>query len=324
MNDDFVDLYATIGIDRSAKSSAIRKAYLLKARDLHPDKNPDDPTAPARFVELKRASETLLDDAKRAEFDKQYDARAANEARNADMNAARKRMRADLEAAEAAAAAASRFTAPSEAEVAPKAHLDAMRQRNAQFCAHVSEQAAQQRSNAASAAATGAEHTSAEPQAAGGAAASAPAPSRVRLRWAADTGRAAFALNSADALPTEAALMRLMARFGQVTKASARRPGEAVVTFAGADAAARAAVSAPAGFKVSMLKESRSSSGSRSAGSSTAASTVGKRQQAGPLLSRLKLLQADDALKAQVRDSLRALRELLRRAHVHERQPPAV
>jgi len=314
----YVDLYEVVGVDRFAKTSRIRKAYLLKARDLHPDKNPDDPTAPARFMELKRASEILLDDAQRAVFDKSFEAHAASAARNANMNAARKKMRADLEAAEAAAAAASRFTAPSEAEVAPKAHLDAIRQRNAQFCINISQQAAQQRSSAAVASAQQAVHPAgdASPCEQGGGSA------RVRLRWAADTGRATFALNSPDALPTDAALAKLMQRFGHVSKAQARRPGEAVVTFQSAEAAARAVISAPPGFKVTLLKPGAAR------GSAAGFAQVLKpapRAHTGPLSMQLKHLKADDILKARVRDSVRALRELLRRVHADSgRQPNGV
>jgi len=269
----------------------------------------------------------LLDDAKRAEFDKEYDAKAAHAIRYAEMNATRQKMRADLEAAEAAAAAATRFSAPSEAEVAPKAHLDAMRQRNAQFCMRVSQNITTQRSAAATVSSEqdrvgGPSTASAETHSR----ASHTANTKVRLRWAPDTGRAAFALSSEADMPSESALRRLMSRFGAVTKAICRRPGEATVTFAAPDAAARAAVSSPQGFKVSLLKPRLQTAG---AAADTAPSINGNSRPASaqrklqhePLTADLPRLTADAHLKAQVRDSLRDLRELLRRAHAGAAQP---
>ncbi|CZR60708.1 uncharacterized protein PAC_10604 [Phialocephala subalpina] len=55
-------LYPLLGIDHSSHPTVdeIRKAYLLKALELHPDKNPGNPLATARFQELKKAYETLI------------------------------------------------------------------------------------------------------------------------------------------------------------------------------------------------------------------------------------------------------------------------
>ncbi|KAF8848227.1 hypothetical protein BDZ45DRAFT_550491, partial [Acephala macrosclerotiorum] len=41
-------------------ADTIRKAYLLKAIELHPDKNPNNPQATARFQDLKKAYETII------------------------------------------------------------------------------------------------------------------------------------------------------------------------------------------------------------------------------------------------------------------------
>lgn len=40
-NDDFVDLYDLLGVEPDAAKTQLRKAYLRKSRELHPDKNPD-------------------------------------------------------------------------------------------------------------------------------------------------------------------------------------------------------------------------------------------------------------------------------------------
>lgn len=59
------DYYATLGVARSAKRAAIRKAYRHLARRLHPDVNPGDSAAEARFKEVQEAYDVLSDDKKR-------------------------------------------------------------------------------------------------------------------------------------------------------------------------------------------------------------------------------------------------------------------
>lgn len=64
------DFYQTLGVDRSASADDIKKAYRKLARDHHPDVNPDDPEAEARFKELAKAYEVLSDPEARSRYDR--------------------------------------------------------------------------------------------------------------------------------------------------------------------------------------------------------------------------------------------------------------
>jgi DnaJ-class molecular chaperone len=63
------DPYDVLGVQRSAKSPAIKSAYRRLAKKLHPDANPNDPNAASKFAELNTAYEILGDEAKRRAFD---------------------------------------------------------------------------------------------------------------------------------------------------------------------------------------------------------------------------------------------------------------
>ena len=64
------DPYTTLGVARGADESTIKKAYRKLAKELHPDKNKDNPKATARFSEVTRAYDLLSDKDKRAQYDR--------------------------------------------------------------------------------------------------------------------------------------------------------------------------------------------------------------------------------------------------------------
>ena len=68
---DFIekDYYAALGVPKDADAAAIKKAYRKLARDLHPDKNPGNADAEARFKEVSEAYDVLSDTKRRAEYD---------------------------------------------------------------------------------------------------------------------------------------------------------------------------------------------------------------------------------------------------------------
>jgi len=63
------DLYDVLGVSRSATAEEIKKAYRRLARQHHPDANPDDPGAEARFKQVAQAYEVLSDPTRRQRYD---------------------------------------------------------------------------------------------------------------------------------------------------------------------------------------------------------------------------------------------------------------
>ncbi len=65
-----LDLYQRLGLKRGANEAEIKKAYRSLAKQLHPDRNKDNPDAAKRFGELTQAYDLLSDKDKRAKYDR--------------------------------------------------------------------------------------------------------------------------------------------------------------------------------------------------------------------------------------------------------------
>lgn len=66
---DFIDYYKVLELDKSAATADIKKAYRKLARKYHPDLNPNDRDAQAKFQQINEAHEVLSDKEKRKKFD---------------------------------------------------------------------------------------------------------------------------------------------------------------------------------------------------------------------------------------------------------------
>ena len=65
-----MDLYQRLGFKRGASEAEIKKAYRSLAKQLHPDRNKDNPKAAKRFGEVTEAYDLLSDKDKRARYDR--------------------------------------------------------------------------------------------------------------------------------------------------------------------------------------------------------------------------------------------------------------
>lgn len=64
------DFYEILGVGRDAGTDEIKRAFRKLARETHPDANPDDPQAEARFRQIAEAYEVLSDPDRRARYDR--------------------------------------------------------------------------------------------------------------------------------------------------------------------------------------------------------------------------------------------------------------
>jgi len=69
MADNKRDYYEVLGVQKSASAEEIKKAYRKAAMKYHPDRNPGDKEAEAKFKEVGEAYEVLSDDSKRQRYD---------------------------------------------------------------------------------------------------------------------------------------------------------------------------------------------------------------------------------------------------------------
>ena len=63
------DYYEVLGVNKGAGKDEIKKAYRKLAMKYHPDRNPDNADAEAKFKEASEAAEVLLDENKKQRYD---------------------------------------------------------------------------------------------------------------------------------------------------------------------------------------------------------------------------------------------------------------
>ncbi|MBF9035929.1 molecular chaperone DnaJ [Rhodobacterales bacterium HKCCE2091] len=64
------DYYEVLGVSKGASAEEIKKGYRKKAKELHPDRNSDDPEAEAKFKDVNEAYDVLKDADKKAAYDR--------------------------------------------------------------------------------------------------------------------------------------------------------------------------------------------------------------------------------------------------------------
>src|SRR5579863_10652998 len=66
---EFQDYYKTLGVDRKASDAEIKSAYRKLARKFHPDVNPNNKEAEAKFKQINEAYQVISDPEKRKKYD---------------------------------------------------------------------------------------------------------------------------------------------------------------------------------------------------------------------------------------------------------------
>jgi len=65
----FIDYYKILGVPKDIAQKDVKKAYLKRAKQFHPDLHPDDPKAKAKFQALNEAYDVIGDAEKRKKYD---------------------------------------------------------------------------------------------------------------------------------------------------------------------------------------------------------------------------------------------------------------
>jgi len=65
----FIDYYKILGVDKNIPQKDVKRAYLKRAKQFHPDLHPDDPKAKAKFQALNEAYDVIGDPEKRKKYD---------------------------------------------------------------------------------------------------------------------------------------------------------------------------------------------------------------------------------------------------------------
>ena len=65
----FIDYYKILGVDKTIAQKDVKRAYLKRAKQFHPDLHPDDPKAKAKFQALQEAYDVIGDPEKRRKYD---------------------------------------------------------------------------------------------------------------------------------------------------------------------------------------------------------------------------------------------------------------
>lgn len=92
----WIDYYKVLSVPSEASTKEIISAYRVQALRCHPDKNIDDPQASARFHQLTRAYQVLIDEEARRAFDAVLAGRQAHREREQQLDQHRRTMRDDL------------------------------------------------------------------------------------------------------------------------------------------------------------------------------------------------------------------------------------